>query len=901
MNRFKHTFITLVASACVIVAPAFAQEEIESVSAADNESPSLWFVELAGAPLASGGKKADLKKARDSFAAAAKAAGAEYSRRFEFETLWNGVSVSVSPANISRIARLPEVVNVWPVDTYSIPDPIGDNAPELAYALPMTGANTAQAAGFTGMGMKIGIIDTGVDVDHPDFGGTGVPGTTAFPSSKIVAGYDFVGDLYDANPANPTYNPVPSPDPNPDDCGGHGSHVAGIAAGNGVIKGVAPDAKIGAYRVFGCNGSTNSDIMVAAMERAYLDGMHVVNMSIGAAFQTWPQYPTAVAGDRLVARGVVVVCSIGNSGANGQFSASAPGVGNDVIGTASFDNTNLSQKAFMVSPGGLLVGFGPATAAPVPPNSGSLPIGKTGTPASIDDGCPPWDPTFGPGGPPATGGTNTYYAGGAWLAPGSMAGKAVLIRRGTCGFWHKAYNAQQAGAAAVILYNNVAGTISPTVAPPVTLNNFPGNPTINIPTVAITAAAGATIDALVPGGATLTWGNQTVVSTVATGGRISSFSSYGLNAELTVKPDIGAPGGNIWSTIPIEQGSYGNNSGTSMASPHMAGMAALLRQAKPGLSASAVRDVLQNSAEPKLWSGNPGLGFLDFVHRQGAGMGRIDRAIAATTTVTPGKLSLGETEGGSVTQKLTFWNSAGAPVTYDLTHAAALASGPVNNTVSAFNAPSTVAFSSASVMVPAGGSASVDVTVTPNAGLVASGYFGGYVVATPMGGGEALRVPYAGTKGDYQALTVLVPTASNFPRLGVDLGGGSFGLVPVNTPWTYDMVGANIPFVLVHLEHPSRELRLEIFEAATGAPIHPVFYQAFVESYLPRNSTATGFFALAWDGTRQHNNGKGNDFVKMVPNGDYILKVKVLKALGDRSNPAHWETWTSAVVTIARP
>src|SRR6185312_13450492 len=89
--------------------------------------------------------------------------------------------------------------------------------------------------------------------------------------------------------------------------------------------------------------------------------------------------------------------------------------------------------------------------------------------------------------------------------------------------------------------------------------------------------------------------------------------------------------------------------GTSMASPHVAGAAALLKQARPGLAASDFRAILQNSADPKNWSGNPGLGFLDFVHRQGAGMVDIDDAIASTTTVTPGKISLGEGNGGSAT------------------------------------------------------------------------------------------------------------------------------------------------------------------------------------------------------------------------------------------------------------
>ena len=92
-----------------------------------------------------------------------------------------------------------------------------------------------------------------------------------------------------------------------------------------------------------------------------------------------------------------------------------------------------------------------------------------------------------------------------------------------------------------------------------------------------------------------------------------------------------------------------------MASPHVAGAVALLKQARPTLAASAFRDILQNSADPAVWSGSPGLGLLDIVHRQGAGMLDIDDAIASTTTISPGKLSLGEGTGGTAT--LTLRNS----------------------------------------------------------------------------------------------------------------------------------------------------------------------------------------------------------------------------------------------------
>src|SRR4029079_7604896 len=125
------------------------------------------------------------------------------------------------------------------------------------------------------------------------------------------------------------------------------------------------------------------------------------------------------------------------------------------------------------------------------------------------------------------------------------------------------------------------------------------------------------------------------------------FSSYGTEAELTLKPDIGAPGGFIKSTYPIEKGTYASLSGASMASPHVPGAVALLLEAHPSLPASQVRDVLENSADPRPWSGGPGLGLLDLTHRQGAGMLDIPSAIEATTRISPGKISLGEGNGGT--------------------------------------------------------------------------------------------------------------------------------------------------------------------------------------------------------------------------------------------------------------
>jgi hypothetical protein len=267
----------------------------------------------------------------------------------------------------------------------------------------------------------------------------------------------------------------------------------------------------------------------------------------------------------------------------------------------------------------------------------------------------------------------------------------------------------------------------------------------------------------------------------------------------------------------------------------------------------------------------------------------IDDAVTATTRIEPGKLALGESEGSPVTRTLTLENHAGTDVTYDLSHTTALATGPTTFTPSFLLAPASVAFGAASVTVPAGGTANVEVTIDAHPGLPDRSQYGGYVVFTPQGGGQTYRVPFAGLKGDYQSFTVLAPTPVGFPWLA-KLSGGFF----INQPGgaTFTLAGGDLPYVLVHLDHQCRRLRLEVFDANTGKAWH----RAFEESYVGRNSAPTSFFALPWDGITI--SGKK---VNVVPDGQYVIKLSVQKALGADNNPAHWETWTSPVITLDRP
>lgn len=876
MSRGSFQRRTAIAACALSLGAAGAWAQSVPISAA--EGGTLWFVELAGAPEADGNTVSAARSEKAAFRRAASEAGVRYRERRSFDVLFNGFSVEATASERAKLAKLPGFKAMYPVEVVYAPKPengFAGSAPDLVAAITQTGANVAQASGWTGAGIKVGIIDSGIDIDHPALGGGGVAGATPFPSARVAYGYDFVGDAFNADPASAAYNPVPTPDNNPDDCGGHGTHVAGIVGANSAtLKGVAPGVTFGAYRVFGCAGSTTSDIIIEALERAYADGMQVVNQSLGASRQ-WPQYPTAVAASRLAKKGVVVVASIGNSGpggspADGLYAAGAPGVGAGVIGVASYDN---AQRSFTVN--GTPYGFNPATGSPLPPTTGSLPMAKTGTPAATADAC-------------------------TALPAGSLTGQAVLIRRGTCGFYVKAFNAQAAGAAAVVLYNNAAGALNPSVA---------GTPAVTIPTVAVTAAQGAALDALIAAGpTTLVWGDAYVGYPYGTGGLISSFSSFGLAADLTLKPNIGAPGGGIYSTYPLEQGGFATLSGTSMSSPHVAGAAALIMQARPYDGADYMKTLMQNSADPKAWNGNPGLGFLDNVHRQGAGMIDIPGAIAAKVLANPSEISLGESEtGAAVERKLKLLNLGHDDVTYDITHEPALATGPFTFVqapgLSYFNAPATVNFSRTSVTVKGksrGGRydeqmVKLTFAAPADAALADRGLYGGYIVLTPRNGSAAtLRVPYAGFKGDYQAIRVLEPTANGFPWLA-KLSGTSLTNQPSGA--SYTLVGDDIPYFLIHLDHHSESVLLEALDATTGA----VKGRVSLDEWVTRNSSPTGFFSFTWDGEVFKRDPSKPQQWSTLPNGQYQVRVTVKKALAERRNADHFETWTSPVITLARP
>ncbi len=856
--------------------------------------PDKWLVQVSGAPSLRGGSRSAARSRQAGVQSAARDDGVKLSVLHSYTRVWNGFSVKASKAEVDKLRTLPGVTAIYPVFPVALPDRTVE--PQLKYSLPMIGADLAQVEGYSGDGIKVGVIDTGIDYNHPDLGGSGTPGNNADfgpGAPRVKYGYDFVGDDYDANVSGSQ----PDPDAFPDDCNGHGTHVSGIIGADGDpatghARGVAPQVTFGAYRVFGCEGSADTEVILAAMDRAAEDDMDVVNMSLGDAFATWPDYPDAAAADALTDAGTLVVASAGNSGESGLFSSGSPGVGRKVISVASVENTNITLRYFTADPVPAGTdghfGFVPAEAAPLPPDSGSSPLAVP--PSGNTQGC---DPLTG------------------------LAGKVVLIQRGTCSFYQKALDAHLGGAAGVVIYNNAPGILSPTVE---------GAQAITIPVVLVAQSDGASLAAQVNSTATtLSWTAATKASPNPTAGLVSDFSSFGMSADLTLNPDVAAPGGNIWSTFPIEQKSYANLSGTSMAAPHVAGSVALLLQAARLAhrdldgDVSAVRSALQSTAKPISSLFQFGQAVVNGVYeptvRQGAGLIQIDKAIAAAltaTTVSPGKISVGENRSSYYKKTLTLTNHGTKTEKYTLSVQDAAGVGPSPTTFWYDYSTRKVSakFSSKTVTVKAGRTAKVAVYLKQPS-LKTGWLYGGWVKFTKSDKSKTLVVPFAGIYGDYQKVKVLqdawdvnsagtaLEVVADLPALSTSDDVGDI-VSPTDPKPTFTMAdAAHSPYLLFHFDYPVSNAVFNVYRATAngkkGAEVFPGRRMIAETGEFGRDDS---YLVLPFDGKIPFNNSTAAGLT--VPNGDYVLELRVLKALGRKGTSSHWETYVSPAFTIQR-
>ncbi len=527
----------------------------------------------------------------------------------------NGLHVRIDASQLDSIKNIAGVSAVTKVIQYR---------PTLVKSVPWIGASAVQNAGNDGSGTTIAIIDTGIDYLHANFGGSGDPADYAsndkniieagtFPTAKVIGGFDLAGATYDAS----VPGSMPVPDPDPLDGNGHGSHVGGIAAGLGVPGevgiGVAPGASILALKVFGdVAGSTA--LVSSAIEIALdpngdgdiSDHVDVINMSLGSDYGS-PDDPSAVAAHNAANLGIVVVASAGNAG-NIPYITGSPAVAPNVVSVAS----SLS--------GGDTTGIDvDGTAYEAVEGTGAVRIADGVVTGNL---AQPSDPA------------NVF---GCAPITDDMTGKVVLISRGACSFDTKYVNVQSAGGVAIVVYNDGA---SPNRVAPIIMGGIGSSGTpITIPGTMIASFDGYALAAALGGTPLLATLDESITAQTSFGDTLSGFSSRGPgHGQSQFKPDLSAPGQSIVSTRVGSGTAALTLSGTSMASPHVAGVSALLVAANPDVTPAGIKALLQNSTVSAVGDGLVGIPPLS---RQGTGVVRADSAVSLTSYATPGGVSFG--------------------------------------------------------------------------------------------------------------------------------------------------------------------------------------------------------------------------------------------------------------------
>jgi len=528
----------------------------------------------------------------------------------QMQDAYNGIQVVVPVKNLAQLATLPGVTAIRAVPSFK---------PANINGVPFIGAPQAwQNTGATGVGVKVASIDTGIDYTHADFGGPGTAAAWTYaqahstvdpatdpilaaefgPSApRVKGGFDFVGNAYNAdNPAS-----VPQPDENPLDCNGHGSHTAGTLAGSGVsntgatyagpyngsistnpsdwnvFPGVAPQANIYAYRVFGCEGSSN--VVDLAINKAVADGVNVISMSLGSPFGGTTD-PTSVAAQNAVNDGISVVASAGNEGPSGYIVGS-PSTDNGVLSVAAMDGTTPTF------PGGHFALSTTKTLDAINANGATFSNGLTLPVVVVHDATKP-------------GGVSLGCSVAAFQAA-NVTGKLAVVQRGSCARVAKAIFGRDAGAAAVAMINNAAGY--PPFEGDITSNPDTGAtvPKVAIPFFGISGTVTGIdgMNLIAADGGTVTLTNNTVVNPGYK--TTTSFSSGGpRNPDSAPKPDVIAPGLSVISAgIGTGTGSA-VISGTSMACPMTAGIAALVKQVHPGWNGLQIKAAIMNTADRSL-------------------------------------------------------------------------------------------------------------------------------------------------------------------------------------------------------------------------------------------------------------------------------------------------------------
>ncbi|KAJ8090075.1 hypothetical protein PM082_018655 [Marasmius tenuissimus] len=830
------------------------------------------------------------------------ARGLEYETRHEYGSpgVFVGLSLAIKDeSDLHKLHSIPGVKAVHPVRMFQIPGPAEASssiAKRAAYATydpknapftdtlhAITGVDKLHAKGITGKGIKIGIIDTGVDYNHPALGNGYGKG------HKITGGYDFIGDLEDIIPPF-------KPDNDPMDCQGHGTHVTGIiGASPGLspfnLTGVAYDAELSVYKVAGCGRSVDDDVTIAALIKADNDGNDVITLSLGGP-GGWTGSAWSVAASRIAEKGRIVTIAAGNEGTDGAWYASGPGTGEEVISVASVDTPRFPLQVVDVG--------GDTPHDPIPyfdlfplPNISdkALPIYAFAN-DTTEFGCANLTDTV-----------------------PNLQNHVVVTREGDCTRRDLLKNLGAKGAKLVFLYSGTKEFNS-------TGHSIGDQSVLRIPTE---AGEWLTKQFLGKKNVTITFpkGGRRVNYEQRTGGLVSTFTTYGPSFDLRFKPSIGAHGGQILSTYLLAKGGYLIMPGTSMATPYLAGCAALYLQVR-GKSADVARQARNffESTSVMLPESHEKNSMLQSATSQGAGLVNAYAAAYTETYMWPGELLLNDTKHFRGTQNFTVKNLGSKERKYDVNHIPAgtaitiqpgsiqAARGPVPLT----DSYAKVELSSTSFTLAPHESKIITAKFTPPQGLdnktlpVYSGFI--QVEAEGNDEEEKVHVSYMGVAGSLFDQKILDDTDDLWEGLtlpAVVIGEKDGNPIAQEKAMTFEYKGSEtFPELRYRLAFGSPQFDIELVDASVDSnkvvwsdTLVVGSFPSLFQGGMPRNTLPVGpvvnppnYFPFSLNNDVAFSNGT------LVPDGTYKILVRALRVTGNRDNLNDWDTWLSPAMTF---